>query len=142
MTRYLLDTNIISNATKVAPSEALLDWLGTQADEDLFISTFSIAEIWRGILEKDEGKKRRALEDWFVGAEGPQNLFAGRVLGFDEQAALVWGRLMADGRELGQPRSAIDMMIAAVAIANGCIVATDNERHFRSVVEFFNPLKA
>ena len=142
MTRFLLDTNIISNATKVAPSETLLGWLGDQADEDLFISTFSIAEIWRGILEKDEGKKRRALEDWFAGAEGPQNLFAGRVLGFDEQAALVWGRLMADGRELGQPRSAIDMMIAAVAIANGCVVATDNERHFRSVVEFFNPLKA
>jgi predicted nucleic acid-binding protein len=142
VTRYLLDTNIISNATKVAPSEALLSWLGAQADEDLFISTFSIAEIWRGILEKDEGKKRRALEDWFAGAEGPQNLFAGRVLGFDEQAALVWGRLMADGRELGQPRSAIDMMIAAVAIVNGCVVATDNERHFHSVVEFFNPLKA
>lgn len=142
MTRFLLDTNIISNATKVAPSETLLGWLGDQADEELFISTFSIAEIWRGILEKDEGKKRRALEDWFAGAEGPQNLFAGRVLGFDEQAALVWGRLMADGRELGQPRSAIDMMIAAVAIANGCVVATDNERHFQSVVEFFNPLKA
>lgn len=142
MTRFLLDTNIISNATKVAPSEALISWLGSQADDDLFISTFSIAEIWRGILEKDEGKKRRALEDWFASAEGPQNLFAGRVLGFDEQAALVWGRLMADGRELGQPRSAIDMMIAAVAIANGCVVATDNERHFHSVVEFFNPLKA
>ena len=142
MTRFLLDTNIISNATKVAPSEALISWLGSQADDDLFISTFSIAEIWRGILEKDEGKKRRALEDWFASAEGPQNLFAGRVLGFDEQAALVWGRLMADGRELGQPRSAIDMMIAAVAIANGCVVTTDNERHFQSVVEFFNPLKA
>ena len=142
MTRFLLDTNIISNATKVAPSEALISWLGSQADDDLFISTFSIAEIWRGILEKDEGKKRRALEDWFASAEGPQNLFAGRVLGFDEQAAIVWGRLMADGRELGQPRSAIDMMIAAVAIANGCVVTTDNERHFQSVVEFFNPLKA
>lgn len=74
MTRYLLDTNIISNAIKVAPSEALLGWLGDQADEDLFISTFSIADIWRGTLEKDEGKKRRAVEDWFAGAEGPQNL--------------------------------------------------------------------
>lgn len=141
MTRYLLDTNIISNATKPNPSEALLSWLGEQADEDLFISTISIAEVWRGILEKGQGQKRRALEDWFDGPEGPRALFASRVLGFDEEAALIWGRLMAEGRALGQPRSAIDMMLAAIAEANGCIVATDNERHFRNVVDFINPLK-
>jgi len=32
VTRYLLDTNIISNVTKPAPSAALLAWMEEQAD--------------------------------------------------------------------------------------------------------------
>ena len=67
MTRYLLDTNIISQATKPAPSEALLAWMAEQADEDLFISTLSLAEISRGILEKDKGRKRRGWRSGFRG---------------------------------------------------------------------------
>src|SRR5438876_7859925 len=97
-----------------------------QSDETLFISSLTVAEIRRGVLEKPAGKKRRELESWFSGPEGPQALFAGRVLPFDERAALVWARLMAEGTAKGRPRSALDMIIAAVAEANDCIVATDN----------------
>lgn len=140
MTRYLLDTNIISNATKPVPPEALLSWLSEQVDEDLYISTLSIAEIWRGILEGDQGQRRRALEDWFYGPEGPCTLFAGRVLVFGKAATLIWGPLMAEGRRIGQPRSALDMIIAAIAEANGCVVSTGNERHFRGITHFVNPL--
>lgn len=141
MTRYLLDTNVISQATKLAPSEALLRWLTEQEDESLFISALSLAEIRRGILEKDEGRKRRELEAWFTGPEGPQALFAGRILAFDERAALVWARLMADGTAAGRPRSALDMMVAAIAEANDCTVVTDNERHFAPAVAVLNPLR-
>jgi toxin FitB len=42
MTRYLLDTNIISNATKPLPSPRLLEWMAEQADDDLFISSLSL----------------------------------------------------------------------------------------------------
>lgn len=61
MTRYLLDTNIISNIVKPKPSESLLDWMGEQRDENLFIASLTIAEIRRGILEKPRGKKRDSL---------------------------------------------------------------------------------
>lgn len=140
MTQYLLDTNIISNATKPVPAETLVEWMAEQEDEALFISSLSLAEIWRGILEKPAGKKRRDLESWFSGPEGPQALFRGRVLGFDEGAALVWGRLMSEGTAAGQPRSALDMVIAAIAQSNQCILVTDNERHFPGV-ELLNPLR-
>lgn len=96
MTRYLLDTNIISNVVKPSPSPALLAWMDEQADQDLFISALTVAEIQRGLLEKPKGKKRALLEAWFTGPEGPQALFAGRVLPFDEKAALIWARLMAE----------------------------------------------
>ena len=138
--RYLLDTNIISNVTKPVPSEALLAWLGDQADTDLFIASLTVAEIRRGILEKPVGKKRDQLERWFSGPEGPQALFAGRILAFDEKAGLVWARLMADGKTKGRPRSALDTIIAAVAGSNDCVVVTDNEKDFAGT-EIVNPLR-
>ncbi|NKL06112.1 PIN domain-containing protein [Rhizobium leguminosarum bv. viciae] len=140
MMRYLLDTNILSNVTKPAPSEPLLAWMAVQTDTDLFISSLTVAEIRRGVLEKPAGKKRDQLEAWFSGPEGPQALFAGRILAFDEKAGLIWARLMADGRAKGRPRSGLDMIIAAVAEANGCIVVTDNEKDFDGL-DIVNPLR-
>jgi toxin FitB len=141
VTRYLVDTNIISNATKPAPSKALIAWMAEVADEDMFISSLTIAEIRRGLLEKPAGRKRRELESWFGGPEGPQALFAGRVLPFDETAALIWGRLIAEGTAKGRPRNVLDMIIAAVAEANDCVVVTANERDFAGL-EIVNPMRA
>ena len=138
--RYLLDTNIISNIAKAKPSESLLAWLSEQNDDDLYISALTLAEIRRGVLEKAAGKRRVELEAWFGGPEGPQALFAGRVLAFDAAAALIWARLMADGTARGRPRSALDTIIAAVAEANDCVVVTDNEKDFEGV-EIVNPLR-
>jgi predicted nucleic acid-binding protein len=138
--RYLLDTNIISNITKPIPSESLLVWMSRQVDEDLFIASLTVAEVRRGVLEKPAGKRRDQLKAWFSGLEGPQALFAGRVLPFDEAAALIWARLMADGKARGRQRSALDAIIAAVAEANGCVVVTDNEKDFHGI-EIVNPLR-
>ena len=138
--RYLLDTNIISNIVKPNPSESLIDWMAERTDEQLFISSLTIAEIRRGILEKPAGKRRNQLEAWFFGPEGPPALFSGRVLAFDERAGLIWARLMADGREKGQARSALDTIIAAIAEANDCVVVTDNEKDFVGI-EILNPLR-
>lgn len=140
MTRYLLDTNIISNIVKPQPSESLLAWMPAQRDEDLFIASLTVAEIRRGILEKPRGKKRDALDNWFFGPEGPQALFAGRILAFDDTAALIWAQLMAEGKAAGQPRSGLDMIIAAVAGANECMVVTDNEKDFAGL-QVVNPIR-
>jgi predicted nucleic acid-binding protein len=116
-------------------------WLADQPDDSLFISSLAVAEIWRGILELPRGKKRRQLEDWYAGPEGPQALFPGRVLPFDEKAALAWARLMYEGTAKGKPRSGLDMIVAAVAETYNCILVTDNEKHFQGV-NLFNPLRA
>jgi len=138
--RYLLDTNILSNITKPVPSASLMLWMAAQVDQDLFIASLTIAEIRRGVLQKPAGKRRDQLEAWFSGPEGPQTLFAGRVLPFDEKAALSWARLMADGKARGRPRSGFDTIIAAVAEANDCVVVTDNEKDFTGI-KVLNPLR-
>ena len=140
MTRYILDTNIISNVIKPEPSGSLLAWMGAQKDDDLFIASLTVAEICLGILEKPKGKKRSSLEAWFAGPEGPQALFAGRFLSFDERAGLVWASLMADGKSKGCPRSALDTIIAAIAQVNDCVVVTDNEKDFAGL-QVVNPIR-
>jgi predicted nucleic acid-binding protein len=121
----LLDTNIVSEASKPRPSIAVADWIVNEADSDLFISTLTIAEIWRGVLETasvdDGGIWRRGLSV----PRGP----------------LRSSPTMAAGTAVGRPRSPIDMIIAATAAANSCVVVTVNERHFRGVVEFLNSMQ-
>ena len=140
MTRYLLDTNIISNVVRPWPSESLLAWMAARHDEDLFIASLTVAEIRRGILEKPHGRKRDALDAWFAGPEGPEALFRDRILSFDVEAALIWARLMAEGKAIGRPQSGLDMIIAATAGANDCVVVTDNEKDFAGI-QLVNPMR-
>ena len=140
MTRYLLDTNIISNVVKSQSSGSLLARMSMQRDEDLFIALLTVAKILRGVLEKPHGKKRDALDKWFSGPEGPQALFAGRILSFDDKAGLIWVRLMAEGKAAGKPRSGLDMIIAAVTGANECVLVTGNEKDFAGL-QVLNPIR-
>ncbi len=139
MIRYLLDTNIVSEVTKSRPQPTIIEWLTRQADATLFLSTFTLAEIRRGILQMPTGRKRQILEDWYTGTEGPELLFAGRILAFDAKAAEAWARMMADGHAAGLPRNPLDMILAATARANDCVVVTANDMHFAGAVETLNP---
>ncbi|MGP9819779.1 type II toxin-antitoxin system VapC family toxin [Salinarimonas sp. NSM] len=140
MSRYLLDTNIISAAVRPNPPDSLSRWFSERHDEELYVSSLTIAELQRGILQMPAGRKRAGLEAWFAGPTGPRNLFAGRILSFDEEAALIWARLMADGVARGRPRSGLDTIIAAVAEANACVFVTENARDFPGL-DILNPLR-
>ncbi len=55
MTRYILDTNILSHLVRPLPAPALIAWMGAQADADLYLSALTVAEIRRGILDLPVG---------------------------------------------------------------------------------------
>jgi predicted nucleic acid-binding protein len=137
---FLLDTNIVSELVRVRPSELLLAWISDQTDASLFISSLTLGEIRKGVLETPDGPLRTRLANWFGGPEGPAALFAGRILPFDASSALIWGNLMAEGRRIGRPRSALDMIIAASAMSQSLTIVTANERDFFGL-PILNPLK-
>lgn len=137
MNRYLLDTNILSEGTKPIPSPALERWLAAQTDTSLFISAMSLAELRYGVLLKDHGKKRAELENWF---EQTRSFFNGRILPFDDQAAMVWAEIMEAGKRSGRPCDASDTIIAATAHIHGCVVVTANEKDFANG-EVLNPMR-
>lgn len=136
MTRWLVDTNIVSDAIQKVPLPAVARWFGAQPDQDLFIASLTLAEIARGILEMPASAKRQRLAAWFDGHTGPAQLFAGRILAFDANCADIWARMMADGKRKGRPRDALDTIIAAIAVANDCTVVTRNIRDFEGVPAF------
>jgi hypothetical protein len=138
--RYLLDATILRSILDAHPSAPLAAWLDAQPDESLFISSMNLAEIWNGILALASAKQREEKEGWFAGPHGPRLAFGNRVLTFDDKAALVWGRLVSEREQASLPCAPVDMIYAAIAEANDCVLVTDNEERFAGI-KVFNPMK-
>ena len=136
--RLLLDTNVLSEVTKLAPDPRVLKWLDGLDEDRSCISVVSIAEIRRGVVLMDEGRKREALTDWLA-RDLPQR-FEHRVLPVDEAVALAWGDLIGLAKRRGRGLSSMDGLIAATAISQNLTLATRNTRDFDGfAVELFDP---
>jgi predicted nucleic acid-binding protein len=134
----LLDTNVLSEVTRPAPSARVLDWLHGLDEDRTFISAVSLAEIRRGVALMDSGRKRDALAIWLE-QDLPQR-FAGRILPVDESVAIGWGDLMAEAKRRGRGLASMDGLIAATAIAHDLTLATRNVRDFDGLVpRLFDP---
>jgi hypothetical protein len=55
-------------------------------------------------------------------------------LGTGCKPATIWARLAAEGKAASRRRSALGMIVAAVAIAIECVVVSDGERDFEASV--------
>jgi predicted nucleic acid-binding protein len=140
VTRYLLDSSILRSILDAHPSAPLAAWLDAQPDESLYISSMNLAEIWNGVLALASAQQRQEKESWFAGPRGPRVVFGNRVLTFDEKAAAIWSRLVAEREAAGLPCAPVDMMYAAIAEANGCVLVTDDEERFTGL-NVINPMK-
>jgi len=136
----LLDTNIISEAMRAAPSNRVLAWLDGNGANGLFLSTITIAEITYGLGCLAEGNRRKDLDQRFsrlikVG-------FSHRILSFDEACARAYGEIMGARKRRGLPMSVLDGQIASIARSNGHALATRNTKDFESCgLELINPFE-
>lgn len=89
----VLDTNVVSEALKPSPEEAVLRWLAEQNREVVFTTAITQAEILYGVELLPRGKRRSllqaAVERLFV------DEFPERVLPFDSDSALVYPKIVA-----------------------------------------------
>lgn len=136
--RYLLDTNVLTEAAKPAPDPNVVAWLRARSPVDIAISVLTLGEIAKGTALLPRGKRRAGLERWLA-TELPRQ-FLDRVLAVDANVALAWGRLSAAGRRGGRELPVIDGLLLASAAVHELTFVTRNERDCADRgVEIVNP---
>jgi predicted nucleic acid-binding protein len=123
----LLDTNVVSEAMKPEPDDAVRAWLDDQAAETLYLSSVTVAELMFGIGALPGGKRKDRLAQ---ALEGVMELFADRILPFDTGAARRYADLAVKARSAGKGFPTPDGYIAAIAAARDFVVATRDTSAF------------
>jgi predicted nucleic acid-binding protein len=134
--KYLVDANVLSEATRPSPSHKVVDWL-RRHESQLVLSPIVLGEIEYGILLLSAGKRRRRLQEWF-----DRGIARFTVLEFDTNTARIWAKLLAKLKRSGAPMPIKDSLIAASALQHDWYVATRNVADFRRAgVKVVDPFK-
>jgi len=135
--KYLVDANVLCEATKPSPNPRVLTWLDRH-EADLVVNPVILGEIRFGILLVPTGQKRRRLERWFQ--EGLTGL---PCLPWDLPTGLRWAELLAQLRQTGRSMPVKDSLIAATALVHDLHVASRNRQDFaKTGVDLVNPFLA
>ena len=141
MSGWLLDTNILSELRRFKPERRVVEFVGGQPLDLLYISTVTLAEIRFGIELVADPSRRADLAGWLTHKVRP--MFEGRVLPVDEDVMLKWRLLVEDGRKARHTFSQPDLIIAATALHHGLtIVSRDTGDYARARVPVVNPWQA
>lgn len=132
---YLLDTNVISEFRKSKPHGAVLGWLDSVDDTDLFVSAVTIGEIQAGIekTREQDTEKALAIERWLQ-----QIIGSYQILTMDAAVFREWARL----KHRKSDTLLEDALIAATARVHNLTVVTRNVADFKIFgVSVLDPFK-
>ncbi len=137
----LLDTNVVSEPYRAVPSGSVRNWLDGQRQQDLFLCTPVLAELWYGVERLPSGGRRDRLERWVQNLE--EERFENRVLPVDQAAAHEFGRIVAKRTRMGLPIGPMNALIASIAVCHGAALATRDVPDFEGIsLELIDPFAA
>ncbi len=137
MSRFLIDTNVLSELTKLSPESRVEAFL-RQSRDRVFVSVLSVGEFRKGIASMPTSNRRANLEDWLENEIMPW--FADRVLPVTLAIAERWGDLAAISKMRGRPRPVVDAILAATAVTHDLVLATRNLKDYEDLgVTLLNP---
>jgi predicted nucleic acid-binding protein len=138
VSRIILDTNVVSEPKRALADARVQMWFEAQHGDNLYLTSTVVAELAQGIGRLPAGGRRSGLERWLDTLIA--DAFAGRILLFDVEAALIYGKLVASALAQGRPLQMGDAQIAAVAWREGMAVATRDVADFKALqVPVVNP---
>jgi toxin FitB len=136
----VLDTNVISELARQAPDPGVLSWLDSLEVSEAATTAVTAAELRYGVARLPDGHRKRELTAVIrdILAED----FQGRVLPFDERAAVRYADIVTGRERAGRPIGAADAQIAAICRDLGAILATRNPPDFEETgIELIDPWK-
>lgn len=125
--KILLDTCILSELRRADCDKKLIKFINGIPDDNIFISVISVGEITKGISLLDDGKKKRALQNWLYGLE---KYYDDRILDIDLETSEIWGEMTASAQKTGITIPALDGIIASAARRHGLHLLTRNIADF------------
>ena len=135
MTRFLLDTNVVSEVTKERPSPQAISFLESQ--HDLWLPTIVLYELEYGLLLLPGGRRRDRLR---AAVSALVDVYSDRIIPLDSLAAEWAARFRAQAHRSGNSLKVADALIAGTAKANNLTIATRNTRDFDYLdIEIVNP---
>jgi toxin FitB len=135
---FLLDTNVISEATRPRPDANVMAWLAAADEDRLFLSVATLAAISRGIEAAPAGKKKQKLRLWLIDELIPR--FGTRILPVDTAVGLLWGAATFRATKTGHEIEAVDALLAATAEHHDLTLVTRNVADFAVLkLPLFNP---
>jgi len=129
---WLLDTNVVSELLKGArANRAVLEWVDRAEEARLYLSVITLGEIAKGIGLAESRGRDMSQQRGFLYRALPER-FGERILTFDREAAIVWGRLLQAlrGNRETERLLAIDAQIAATAQVATLTLCSRNVRDF------------
>ena len=127
----VLDTNVVSEMMRPAPDPSVLNWLNTQVAGELWLNSVVVSELLCSMARLRAGARKRQLAETF--AAMLEQDFAGRILPFDLEAAVIYAEMAAGCEAKGRPVEMADAQIAAICLAQGAKLATRNLKHFEGL---------
>lgn len=124
---WLLDTNIISEASKPQPNTQVLELIHRYQHE-----ICTAAPVWHelrfGWLRMPEGQRKDK-----IGRYMQQVVSAIPVLPYDEAAARIHANIRQECAQVGLALAFVDGQIASVAMAHGLTLVTRNLKDFQHI---------
>lgn len=124
--RYLVDANVLSEATKPRPDARVVAWL-QRNEHDIAVDPIILGEVRFGILLLPPGRRRTRLEQWFDDGVGRI-----RCIPWDAATGLRWAQLLASLRADGRAMPIKDSLIAATALVSDLAIVTLDRRDFEA----------
>lgn len=123
MTRYMLDTNIISDLVK-NPQGKAAQRIAKVGEDNICTSIIVAAELRYGCAKSGSKRLLKAVED-ILGEIA--------VLPFDVPADAEYGGIRSELEAAGKPIGSNDLLIAAHACATGATIVTANTDEFKRI---------
>ena len=135
---FLIDTNCLSELTKVQPAENVVSWFASHDESTMYLSVITMGELIKGVSKLPDSAKKVNLTQWIK--NNLESRFRHRIISIDERIATEWGRLQAQMESEGCLIPAIDALIAATCIVHNLILVTRNIKDFdRTGLNLINP---